>query len=152
MGTLNFEETHASGAVAAKLIAELDVDLALRNPGVDIAGLDVAKFEAAEGVFVIAWDDDEAVGCGALVPLESELAEIKRVYVPPAFRGRGVSRALLNYLLDAARMRHIQAVRLGTGKGQVEALNLYRSAGFREIPHFGSYVGDDNAVCLEKHL
>jgi GNAT superfamily N-acetyltransferase len=97
-------------------------------------------------VVVLARDDDGApLGCGALRELGDGVAEVKRMYVVPAARGRGVSKAVLAALEDAARERGWTTLRLETGPLQPEAVGLYTGAGYRPIGAFGAYVGDADA-------
>jgi GNAT superfamily N-acetyltransferase len=97
-------------------------------------------------VVVLARDDDGApLGCGALRELGDGVAEVKRMYVVPAARGRGVSKAVLAALEDAARERGWTTLRLETGPLQPEAVGLYTGAGYRPIGAFGAYVCDADA-------
>jgi GNAT superfamily N-acetyltransferase len=89
--------------------------------------------------------DGTALGCGALRALGDGVAEVKRMYVVPAARGRGVSRAVLGALEDAARERGWTTLRLETGPRQPEAIGLYVSAGYGPIQAFGAYAGDPAA-------
>jgi GNAT superfamily N-acetyltransferase len=98
-------------------------------------------------VVVVARDDDgTALGCGALRELGDGAAEVKRMYVVPAARGRGVSRAVLSALEAAARERGWTTLRLETGPLQTAAVGLYASAGYRRIGAFGGYARDPMAV------
>jgi GNAT superfamily N-acetyltransferase len=98
-------------------------------------------------VVVLARDDDgTALGCGALRDLEPGVAEIKRMYVVPAARGRGVSKAVLAALEAEAARRGRRTLRLETGPLQPEAVGLYTAAGYRPIPAFGAYVADPEAA------
>jgi GNAT superfamily N-acetyltransferase len=107
------------------------------EPGVPPSAADVA-------VVLVARDDDGTpVGCGALRPLGGAAAEVKRMYVVPQARGRGLSKLLLTGLEDAARERGWTTVRLETGPAQPEAVALYTGAGYRPIGAFGHYVRDD---------
>ena len=97
-------------------------------------------------VVLVARDEDGTpLGCGALRDLGDGVAEVKRMYVLPAARGRGVSKAVLAALEDAARERGWTTLRLETGPRQPEAIGLYTSAGYRPIDAFGAYVGDPDA-------
>ena len=84
---------------------------------------------AADISLVLVARDDEgrALGCGALRVLEDGVAEVKRMYVVPKERGRGVARAVLTGLEDAARDRGWTTLRLETGPRQPEAVALYLS-------------------------
>ncbi|TFV45990.1 GNAT family N-acetyltransferase [Blastococcus sp. TF02A-35] len=97
-------------------------------------------------VVLVARDDDGTpLGCGALRDLGGGVAEVKRMYVVPAARGRGISKAVLAALEATARDRGWTTLRLETGPLQPEALGLYEGAGYRPVPAFGAYVGDPDA-------
>ena len=107
------------------------------------------------GVVLLARDaEGTAIGCGALRELGRGVAELKRMYVVPEARGRGVSRLLLAALEAAAVERGWTTLRLETGTRQPEAIGLYESAGYRPIPAFGAYVAatDPFAVFFERVL
>ncbi|MGA7675632.1 MAG: GNAT family N-acetyltransferase [Rhizomicrobium sp.] len=142
---------NAGSPAAQRLIAALDEDIVSRYPGESTNGIDVAGFEAAGGVFVVCYVDDMPVACGAFRPFEGS-AEIKRMYVVPALRGRGLARAMLDFLEAEAARRGFSRAILETGRKMTEALGLYRSRGWREIPVFGPYVGDPKSICFEKRL
>jgi putative acetyltransferase len=92
------------------------------------------------------------VACGAIRELENSVAEIKRVYVVPQFRRRGLARWLLAELERHAVESHIQLLRLETGRRQPEALALYEVCGYAQIAPYGRHVGDPMSVCFEKVL
>ena len=92
------------------------------------------------------------VACGGVCRYDAVTAEIRRMYVRPAHRGAGLSRLVLAALEDEARALGYTCVRLETGVHQHEALALYRSSGFAEIPRYGPYVDDELSVCFEKLL
>jgi len=97
-------------------------------------------------VVLVARDDDgTALGCGALRVLGDGVAEVKRMYVAPAARGRGVAKAVLAGLEQVARERGWTTLRLETGPRQPEAIGLYSQAGYRPIEAFGAYVDAPDA-------
>ncbi|HEX2073060.1 MAG TPA: GNAT family N-acetyltransferase [Geodermatophilus sp.] len=98
-------------------------------------------------VVLLARDGDgAAVGCGALRDLGDGAAELKRMFVVPAARGRGISKAVLAALETAARERGWTTLRLETGPRQPEAVALYERAGYRAIEAFGAYRDDPGAA------
>jgi GNAT superfamily N-acetyltransferase len=159
---MNIRIEPASSSAARKLMAELNADLNRRYPDAPIYGIEADTFEAGGGVFAVGYDGDEPVVCGAFRPFERS-AEFKRVYVASDCRGRGYAKAMMAFLETEAFGRgYVHAV-LETGSGQPEAIALYRSLGWREIPPFGSYgaprggaccknQGDFRHVCFEKRL
>jgi GNAT superfamily N-acetyltransferase len=118
-----------------------------QEPGTPPSAADVA-------VVLVARDaGGEAVGCGALRPLRDGVAEIKRMYVVPAARGRGLSKLVLAGLEAAARDRGWTTLRLETGPRQPEAIALYEGAGYRPIAAFGPYADDaDDSLFYERVL
>jgi GNAT superfamily N-acetyltransferase len=108
------------------------------------------EFAPPNGVFLVARLDGKPMGCGALRALDAERAEIKRMWVDPATRRLGIGRSLLSALELAAAELGCHTVRLDTAAFLIEALPLYRSAGYRDIPAY-----NDNpyaAHWLEKRL
>jgi ribosomal protein S18 acetylase RimI-like enzyme len=128
------------GPVARACLDNYFDELAVRFPeGFDrdtdgAAALD--DYRPPGGEFLVAQISGEPVGCGALRLLAPGVGEIKRMWVAPRVRGRGVARKLLAALEGAARERHQRVVRLDTHSSLAEALQLYRSSGYREIPRF----------------
>jgi GNAT superfamily N-acetyltransferase len=98
---------------------------------------------APEGAFLIGWEGERAVACGGLRRLEDGICEIKRMYVVPGARSRGVGRALLRALEDAARELGYDRVRLDAGPEQRHSRVLFASTGYVEIaPYNGNHIAD----------
>ncbi|MFI5834839.1 GNAT family N-acetyltransferase [Micromonospora sp. NPDC051300] len=93
-----------------------------------------------------------AVGCGGLQALDTDTGELKRMYVRPAFRGRGIARQLLLALEELAFRQGHRTVCLETGTYLPAAIGLYRSAGYRPVPVYGEYVDNPYSVCFAKRL
>ena len=98
--------------------------------------------------------DGRLVGCGALQLLDGTAAEIKRMYVRPAYRGRGIARQVLAALEELAWADGRTVLRLETGDFMPDAIKLYTSSGYRQIPPFGEYAENPTgvSVCFEKRL
>jgi GNAT superfamily N-acetyltransferase len=137
-----------------RLAAEQQAEVRARYDGKDEPGTPPSAADISV-VLVARADDGEALGCGALRALATDAAEVKRMYVAPSARGRGVAKALLAELEDAARRRGWTTVRLETGPRQPEAIGLYSRAGYRPIAAFGAYVDAPDAedsLFFERHL
>ncbi|HET7648375.1 MAG TPA: GNAT family N-acetyltransferase [Gaiellaceae bacterium] len=110
-------------------------------------------FVEPDGTFLVARDEaGRAVACGGLCRYDEGRAELKRMYVVPEARGRGLGRLVLEELEAAARRLGYRGVVLETGDRNVEALGLYRASGYDPIPCYGAYATRPLSVCLEKRL
>lgn len=157
MNTIRIMLEDPRSTSAASLIKELSAELAALYPdshGGDGSGAfkpeDVLVPRAA---FVIAWDGDTPVGCGALRPMhDAAVGEIKRMYVRPAARGNGISRLILSALEDQARGFDYRRLMLETGIHQREAIGLYESAGYQRMDCYGVYSDEPLSRCYKKTL
>jgi putative acetyltransferase len=100
--------------------------------------------------FMVAVVGSRTVGCAAIVPLDQWTVELKRMYVRPEYRGRGVGRRLLSALEALAVSGGFATVRLETGVRQPEAIGLYESHGYVAIPRYGDYVENPFSRCFER--
>jgi GNAT superfamily N-acetyltransferase len=143
-----------SGAGARTLDQSLETELLTRYDGRGGSGGEPGSgdFEAPDGAFLVGYVDGEPVACGGVCRYDAESAEIRRMFVAPEARGRGLSRAVLAGLEEEASRLGYLAVRLETGNRQPEAIALYRSAGYGPIARYGPFVDDERSVCFEKRL
>jgi GNAT superfamily N-acetyltransferase len=111
-----------------------------------------AYFEPPEGTFLVAFIDGEPVGCGGVGRYDVDTCELRRMYVLPAHRGKGLGRTILVALEDAARELGYATMRLETGNEAPEALRLYTSSGYEPIPCWGPFATDPKSRCFEKDL
>jgi GNAT superfamily N-acetyltransferase len=95
-----------------------------------------AELSPPGGAFVVGYLDDRPICCGGIKRLDDQRCEIKKMYVDPALRGRGVARALLRRLETLAQELGYTVARLDTGPKQVGARGLYESEGYAEIEDF----------------
>lgn len=107
---------------------EFDVDAMVHS---DLS--DPQKFHPPRGRFYLVLYGDQIVGVGCLKKLEPDVGEVQRMYVLPAFRGKGIGRAITNRLIDDARSMGYRQLRLESLEFLDAAHSLYRSAGFRDI-------------------
>jgi len=140
---------------AARLIAALNLELsgAFPEPGANHFSLTDAQIAPGDGAFLIAYLADLAVGCGAVRRLDETTAELKRMYVDPSFRGRGVATSILDALEREARMLGVTRLVLETGTRLTPAIKMYEAMGYTRIPLFGEYLSSpDTSICFGKSL
>ena len=135
---------------ARGLIAELDAALAAICGDSGAQSFDANDVRGPRSVFLVARDmSGVAVGCGALRPLEGDVAEVKRMYARP---GSGAGVQLLRELERRALEFAYREVWLETRRVNVRAVAFYERHGYRVIPNYGKYAGREDAVCLGKVL
>ena len=122
------------------------------SPPVDVGNFDPELVAVPRSVFLVARRDGNAVGCGALVPIDQYCVEVKRMFVAKGERGLGIATMILDELERLAREFDYDAIRLETGIKQPESIALYGKAGFYRIPNFPPFEADSSAVCFEKKI
>jgi GNAT superfamily N-acetyltransferase len=137
---------------ARTLIEELLTDLCVRYPMLSKDELRDDTRRHPLTVFLVGWLDGEPVACGGLKPRGDSIVEVKRMYVRPVARGRGFAREVLTALEESARAEGATRVWVETGDKQPEAISLYKSAGYSDIPRYGEYVDMVHSRCFEKVL
>jgi putative acetyltransferase len=137
---------------ASALIAELDAVLQPLYAVESRHGYSVDKLIAEGVAFFVLRVDGVAAGCGGIKLVGTEYGEIKRMFVRSAWRGLGLSKAIVEHLAAYAQDHGISVLRLETGIHQVEAIGLYERMGFYRIPPFGPYFDDPVSLCYEKRL
>ena len=156
MSSVRIESVAIDEPAVLELIGELDAELHDLYPeaGAVHDSLDAAEVSAGRGVLLAAVDETtgDLLGCGAVRLREPGVAEIKRMYVRPHARGRGIGRALLGALEAEAEALFADRVVLETGARQLEAVELYRRAGYVEIERFGEYTDSPLSLCMSRTL
>lgn len=133
------------------LVKLLDADLAMRD-GADHGFY--SQFNKIDKIrhAVVCYENAQAIGCGAIKAFSDEVMEVKRMYVSPEGRNKGIATRVLTELEDWAREMGYARCVLETGKRQPEAIALYEKNGYRRTENYGQYVGVENSVCFEKNL
>ncbi|MFC6288111.1 GNAT family N-acetyltransferase [Nocardioides sp. GCM10027113] len=142
-----------------RLIAEVQAEYVVRYGGEDETPLDPAMFDPPRGSFFVGYLEERAVVSGAwrrrddVTALGSTAtAEIKRMYVAPGARGLGLARRMLAHLEATAAEAGAEVAILETGLRQPEAIALYESSGYLEVPKFGFYCHAPLSRCYGKRL
>ncbi len=102
-----------------------------------------------ENVLVI-YENEEAVGCGGFKKYDDTTAEIKRMFVHPNHRNKGIARLILNELEIWAKEEGFSSYILETSPKLTSAIALYEKSGYLLIPNYGQYVGVENSICMKK--
>lgn len=101
---------------------------------------------------LVAYIDGIAVACGCMKPIDKETIEIKRMFVKMAHRRKGLCSSLLSSLEKWALELGFSKYLLETGRGQPEAINLYKKQGYIIVENYGPYVGFENSICMRKEI
>ena len=133
------------------LVKELDKELAIRDGDDHSFYAQFNKIVALKNV-VVAYENNIAIGCGAIKPFDTGTMEIKRMYGPLNKRGQGIASLLLNALETWCLELNCKRCVLETGKNQPEAIRLYQKNHYQSIPNFGQYKHIANSICFEKLL
>ncbi len=147
----NIIRTDSDNPDFQELVRLLDLDLAIRD-GEEHAFYSqfnqLVKIKHA----VVAYSENLPVGCGALRAYSEDAVEVKRMFVLPELRGRGIAGQVLAELETWAGELGFARCMLETGKKQPEAIHLYHKAGYELIPNYGQYLEVENSVCMEKRI
>jgi GNAT superfamily N-acetyltransferase len=143
---------HPGSPDATALIAELDAHLEPLYPSASRHGFSVQKLIADAVAFFVIREDGAPAGCGGVKLFAPDYGEVKRMFVRPRFRGRGLGKLMLDHLADYTRRHGIDTLRLETGIHQHAAIHLYEREGFRRIQPFGPYREDPVSRCYEKRI
>ena len=110
------------------------------------------KFAPPRGRLILAVMAEQPIGCAALRPIDEQVCELKRMFVLPQFRGRGVGRALAEELIQVARTIGYERMRLDTGNFLTAAIQLYESLGFKRIEPYNDVPEDLREIAIFMEL
>ena len=133
------------------LVAKLDEDLT-RRYGTE--QLEYDRYNKIKDIdtIVLAYINDEPVGCGCFKTFDNNSVEVKRMFVETTLQGKGIGKAILKELEKWAAEIGYHSMVLETGTRQPEAIHLYQKLGYRIIPNFNPYIGNELSVCMKKDL
>ena len=135
-----------------EMIRRLDAFLLTRYKPEDIYVLDFFAPEISEVLFIVCYQGDEPIGCGAIRKLADNSMELKRFFVDSRYRRHGIAGEMLRFLEDRTVESGYISMKLETGIHQEEAIAFYRHNGYREIGRFGDYQEDPLSLYCEKVL
>ena len=152
MNTLAIRQEPPDQPDVIRLIEALDAYANALYPPESNHLLDISALSDPAVIFLVVRDGNEAVGCGAVLRDPRGFGEVKRMYVRPDQRGRGIGRRVLAAIEAIARDGRLPMLRLETGIHNAEALALYRRSGFTECAPFADYAPDPLSVFMEKRV
>lgn len=134
-----------------ELVKYLDADLAKRDGDEHSFYAQFNKIDSIKFALV-AYENEKPVACGAIKEFGPDTMEIKRMYVNPKNRGKGIATKILSALEIWAIELSFPKCILETGKKQPEAIHLYEKNGYKLIPNYGQYAGVENSLCFQKEM
>ena len=148
---ITLKRTNSEDIDFKNLVVLLDQDLKIRD-GEDHAFYNQFNKTDAIKHVIVFYENDIAVGCGAFRKKKEDTVEIKRMYVHPEHRKKGIASAVLAALEIWVQEVGYDYTILETGKNQPEAINLYQKLNYTIIPNYPPYEKIDNSVCMKKTL
>jgi len=134
-----------------ELVKQLDAELAIRDGQDHSFYSQFNKIDKIRHV-VLATENGKPLGCGAIKEYAPTTMEVKRMFVSPEGRNKGIGTMILSELENWAGELSYGKCILETGKKQPEAIRLYEKNGYTLIPNYGQYAGIANSVCFEKKI
>lgn len=146
------KRTDATNVDFRKLVKELDISLGIYYKE------ETSFYEVLNTIddikhAVVAYDDDDnLIGCGGIKAFSKSQVEIKRMYVVPTFRGKGIATLILHELEKWSTELNFEKCILETLKEKAYAINFYKKNNYNVMPNFGEYAKAENSVCFEKAI
>ena len=150
----DYRFTDGADADFVLLRQELDAYLDEMASAFNIDRSQYVQLNEANDIYevILAYAQGEPIGCASYKKYDSEIAEIKSVFVRSAHRGQGISKVMLKKLETRAGKQGYKTLLLETGEPLAAAMKVYRSLGYEVIPNYGHYVGMADSVCMRKRL
>lgn len=146
-----FIRTSSENIDFQNLVTLLDKDLAIRDGDQHSFYTQFNKIAGIRNA-IVCYMENKPIGCGAFREYDPKRVEIKRMFVQPEYRSKGIGLDILNELeLWASELNYSECI-LETGKKQPEAISLYTKAGYQIIKNYGQYENVENSVCMKKTI
>lgn len=126
------EQYRITADLFAEYASSLDFDLSFQNFDDELKNLP-GDYRAPDGCILLAFVAGDPAGCVALRSLDSDVCEMKRLYIKPQFRGKGIGRALVQKIIELASAKNYKKMRLDTISSMEAAIKLYQMMGFKKI-------------------
>jgi putative acetyltransferase len=149
---MTLRRTNSTDTDFVSLVHLLDADLKVRDGDKDHEFYH--QFNAITNInhCIVAHEMDIAVGCGGIKAFDDTTMEVKRMFVLPEHRGKGIAAKILSDLESWSKELGFSKCILETGYNQPEAIALYKKCGYHIIENYGQYKSVENSVCFEKTL
>jgi putative acetyltransferase len=148
---INYIRTNSDNADFQQLRLNLEEELKIRDGNDHAYYAQLNEIDSIRHV-IVAYENTLPVGCGAIREYYKDTVEIKRMYVLPGYRGKGIASAILKNLEQWAVELNYKKILLETGINQPEAIQLYKKNNYRRIPNYGKYQTEEYSVCFEKNI
>lgn len=146
---MSIKRTNSEDSDFQKLVILLDQDLKIKDGDEHSFFSQYNKLDHIKNV-VLYYHEGIPAGCGAFKHYDDTTVEIKRMFVLPETRGKGIAYKILEELEAWAKELGYSAYILETGQKMVEAIKLYEKAGYHRIPNYGQYENIESSVCMAK--
>jgi ribosomal protein S18 acetylase RimI-like enzyme len=144
------EEISSAKSLIIEYIQWLNQDLCFQNIDDELDNFP-EKYKEPEGAFIIAKVNSNIVGCVGIRKIENKICEMKRLFVNDNYKGKGIGKKLVEIIIEEAKMKNYEKIRLDTLSTMESALKIYYKNGFNKIEPYYNNPGD-NVVYLEKIL
>lgn len=148
---LSLIKTNSDHTDFRALVVALDTDLQARYGEQQQFFSQFNKLDLIHHV-IVAYNNNEPVGCGAFKEYETGVAEIKRMFVQLQQRGKGIAGLILTELEQWAAAEGYHTCILETAIKQPEAIRVYEREGYSRIPNYGQYIGVEISLCMQKQI
>ena len=150
---LEYKRTNGKNKDFIENCRQLDADLEQRE-GKEIQRSKYEKYNQLDKIneAIVVYENDVLVGAGSIRQYDEKNVELKRIYISPAFRGKGIGTKLVSLLIEWGKELGYQRLILETGEKMTEAAALYKKLGFERISNYGPYENMPESICMAKDI
>ena len=148
---IHLQRTNSDNKEFQELVKVLDLELKIRDGEDHLFYAQLNKTDNIKHV-IVGYDQNTPIACGALRFYSEGIMEVKRMFVPLEYRGKGIASIVLKELETWCRELNYKKCILETGINQPEAIKLYEKNHYKRVPNYGNYQNMATSVCFEKEL